>query len=185
LSVQCSVFIACNVDGYIARPDGSIDWLTGPGSSTSTGDYGYSTFLNTIDAVVLGRKTYELVETFAEWPYGSRRVYVLSTRYPEGGKPVAGGALGISVGPSALVERMSTEGIHRAYIDGGKTVQGFLAAGLIDDITITRVPILLGSGIPLFGTLSREVGFRHLETTSYTTGLVQSRYEVMRTAAKH
>ena len=156
--------------------DGAIDWLPGYGDE----DYGYHAFFQTVDALVMGRNTYELVRSFPEWPYGDKRVVVLTTRGVE--VPAALGATveTMAGAPSDIVERLSASGAEHLYIDGGNTVQRFLAAGLIDRMIITRVPVLIGEGIALFGSLARDVPLRHLRTTSFTDGLVQSEYEVVR-----
>lgn len=178
MSTRCSVFIACSLDGYIAKSDGSIDWLTTLAATLAGEDYGYKEFMATVDAVVLGRATYELVMTYAEWPYGKRMVFVLSRNYPAEGKQLGKSTIGTSAAPKVLVSQMSKNGAHRAYVDGGKTIQSFLRNGLIDDLTITRIPILLGDGLPLFGTLESELRIRHTETRSFPNGFVQSKYEM-------
>jgi dihydrofolate reductase len=179
LAIQCSVFIATSLDGFIARTDGGIDWLTSGPSPLGGEDYGYADFINTIDALVMGRRTYELAASFPQWPYGSRRVFVLSTGYPGNGIALSKTVTGISSRPNQLVQMLSREGFQRVYVDGGKTILGFLRAGLINDMTITRIPILLGDGIPLFGVTGRDISLRHVATMSYPSGFVQSRYELM------
>ena len=179
MAIQCSVFIATSLDGFIARTDGGIDWLTSGPSPQGGEDYGYADFINTIDALVMGRRTYELAASFPQWPYGSRRVFVLSTGHPGNGKALSRVVTGISSRPDQLVEMLSREGFQRAYVDGGKTIQGFLRAGLINDMTITRIPILLGEGIPLFGSTGSDISLRHVVTRSYPSGFVQSRYELL------
>jgi dihydrofolate reductase len=176
LPTRCSVFIACSIDGYIARKDGTIDWLTAPGAAENE-DYGYHEFMRSVDAVVIGRGSYQFVQSLGSWPYGERRVFVLSSKYPRQGQPLPHSATGISSSPPELSDLMKELGLVRAYIDGGRTIQSFLECGLIDDLTITRVPILLGSGIPLFGEMKDELPLRHVETRSFPNGLVQSRYE--------
>jgi len=175
--MRCSVFIATSLDGFIARTDGSIEWLTG--GSASGEDYGYGDFIATIDVLVMGRKTFEVAKSFAQWPYGERRVFVLSSGYPASGKPLSKTVIGTSAQPKPLVERLSAEGFSRAYVDGGKAIQSFLRAGLIDDMTITHIPILLGEGIPLFGETGKDINLRHVETKAYPNGFVRSRYEVL------
>jgi len=179
MAVQCSVFIATSLDGFIARPDGGIDWLTSGSSPESGEDYGYAEFINTIDALVMGRKTYEVVASFAKWPYGKRSVYVLSSGYQEAGVALSQTVTGTAASPEKLARLLSSQGVRRVYVDGGKTIQGFLRVGLINDMTITLVPILLGEGIPLFGKTGRVIRLRHLETKSYPNGFVQSRYDVL------
>ncbi len=141
-----SVFIATSLDGFIARANGDLDWLP-------TGDvepHGYDEFIATVDALVIGRKTYETVLAFPDWPYGTRRVVVLSTGALA---PAPSGAVveQMSGSPAELASRLAASGVRHAYVDGGITIQGFLRAGLIQRIIITRIPVLLGDGIPLFG----------------------------------
>jgi len=183
VETQCSVFIATSLDGYIARKDGSIDWLTGHSAtsdSASVGeDFGYADFMATVDSIVMGRITYETVRSFPRWPYGTRSVFVLSKEYPVGGEALSGSVCGTSSSPEGLIRTFAAKAFRRVYVDGGKTIQSFLRAGLINDITITRIPILLGEGIPLFGSTGRDIDLQHLETKSYANGFVQSRYEVL------
>lgn len=177
MTTTCSVFIATSLDGYIARANGDIDWL--PADETLGEDHGYTEFIDSVDALVIGRITYELVLTFKEWPYPGKKVFVLSTGLPALPERLSGSVEIVSSTPAELIRRLSGLGIRRAYVDGGKTIQSFLSAGLIDDMTITTIPILIGSGIPLFGRLDRDVKFRHIETRSFKNGLVQSKYRRM------
>ncbi len=173
------VFIATSLDGYIARRDGSLDWLTGieapPGE-----DYGYAGFMETIDAVVMGRMTYEAVLSLGEWPY-AKPVFVLSRTMSE----AAGGkyAAVLSGEPAGIVAGLRAMGYGNLYIDGGRTVRDFLRAGLIDELTLTVVPVLLGSGIPLFGDLPREIALDNRETRTFANGLVQIKYAIGRGGA--
>lgn len=184
MTLKCSVFIATSLDGFIARTDGALDWLPQDGAADDGEDYGYNAFIASVDTLVIGRKTYELVLTFGEWPYPGKRVVVLSSHYPVTSQPLADGVEGTSCPPRELVQRLAAEGARHAYVDGGKTIQSFLNAGLIHEITITRVPVLLGAGIPLFGPLERDIALRHLATRSYANGLVQSRYSVVTSNTK-
>lgn len=174
--MRCSVFIAASLDGFIARSDGGIDWL--PSGSDSGEDYGYGDFIATVDVLVIGRKTYEVATSFLRWPYGKRPVYVLSKGYPETGRDLSETVIGTSAQPEQVVRLLADKGLRHAYVDGGKTIQGFLQAGLIKDMTITRIPILLGEGIPLFGKTGQDIRLHHVETEAYPNGFVRSRYEV-------
>lgn len=169
-----SVFIATSLDGFIARADGALDWLpTGGGES-----HGYDEFMATVDALVIGRKTYETVLAFGAWPYGKKPVFVLSTRPAVDAAP-EGAVLEMMGGtPLAIATQLAQRGMPHLYIDGGVTIQGFLRAGLIQRVIITRIPVLLGSGIPLFGPLAHDIRFEHLATRSYASGMVQSEYRV-------
>jgi dihydrofolate reductase len=173
--VKASVFVGTSLDGFIARANGDLDFLPAGGGEP----HGYDEFIATVDALVIGRKTFETVLTFGSWPYGNKPVFVLSTR------PLA------PTPPRAMVERMSgapapadivsqlaTRGIGHIYVDGGITIQRFLEAGLIHRLIITRVPVLIGSGIPLFGAVPRDIPLKHVATRHYASGLVQSEYLV-------
>jgi dihydrofolate reductase len=131
----------------------------------------------TIDALVIGRNTFEVVLKLPSWPYGERPVFVLSSRSLT---PVPPGAVveRISGAPSEIVSQLAARGIRHIYVDGGITIQQFLRAGLVQRLTITRVPVLIGNGIPLFGMTQRDILLRHVATRHYATGLVQSEYEV-------
>ncbi|EPQ1331019.1 dihydrofolate reductase [Serratia ureilytica] len=176
--MKCSVYIATSVDGFIAGPDGDIDWLLRPEYAVSLlNGLSFEAFIADIDALVMGRHTYEKVRAFPEWPYGELPVVVLSTQpAPHGAEPVRW----MSGEPASVVARLAEAGCRHLYIDGGQTVQRFLQAGLIDELTITRVPLLLGGGIPLFGVDAPEQRLRLLAVTQSDNGFVQERYAVQR-----
>jgi dihydrofolate reductase len=171
--VKASVFIATSLDGFIARANGDLDWLP-PGGGE---EHGYEAFIATVDALVIGRKTYETVLSFDTWPYGGKPVYVLSTSALA---PAPSGAVveHLSGAPAEIVAQLVARGVGHVYVDGGITIQGFLLAGLIQRLIITRIPVLLGAGIPLFGPLPRDINLRHVGTRQYASGLVQSEYVV-------
>jgi dihydrofolate reductase len=171
--VTVSVFIATSIDGFIARADGGLDWLP-----EDAEPHGYDEFIAGIDAIVIGRKTFETVLGFPAWPYGDKRVVVLSSRPVDLSATVGGVAEQMSGPPAEIVARLAATGSHHLYIDGGITIQGFLRAGLIQRLVVTRVPVLLGDGIPLFGALPRDVRLRHMATRHFPSGLVQSEYQV-------
>jgi dihydrofolate reductase len=172
--MKASVFIATSLDGFIARPDGALDWLPAGGGEP----HGYEEFIATVDGIVIGRKTYETVLAFDAWPYDTKPVVVLTSK-PSMPKAPAGAVCDVLAGrPVEIVARLSARGMTHLYVDGGITIQGFLEAGLIQRVIITRVPVLLGSGIPLFGPLSRDVRLDHVTTRSFPSGLVQSEYTV-------
>jgi dihydrofolate reductase len=168
-----SVFVGISVDGFIARPNGDFDFLREGG----TEPHGYDEFMASVDALVIGRNTFEKVLTFDAWPYGDKRVVVLSSR-PIDLSAAAGVVEQMSGTPAEIVSQLAARGIHDLYVDGGITIQRFLRAGLIERLVITRVPVLIGQGIPLFGTLLRDTRLRHVATRHYPSGLVQSEYEV-------
>jgi dihydrofolate reductase len=172
--MSASVFIATSLDGFIARPDGALDWLP-----TDPEPHGYDEFMAGIDAIVIGRKTYETVLAFDAWPYGKKEVVVLSARPSELTPPPDGAVCQTMTGtPQEVMAWLATRGLEHAYIDGGITVTRFLEAGLIQRLIITRIPVLLGSGIPLFGPLARDIRLEHIGTRSYPSGLVQSEYAI-------
>ncbi len=171
------VFIATSLDGYIARPDGGIDWLPVPAEGDPE-DYGYKAFTSGIDAIVMGRNTYELVLTFGGWHY-QKPVVVLSSKGVTVAPELAGKVVTMSGSPAEVAAQCAARGWQHLYIDGGVTIQRFLAAGLIERLIVTRVPVLLGKGLPLFGALEADVRLAHVRTQGYANGLVQSEYRVI------
>lgn len=171
--MKASVFIATSIDGFIARSDGSLDWLP-----TDCEAHGYDEFIASVDTIVIGRMTFETVLSFDAWPYGSKPVVVLSTTLSELRVPDDAICDLMAGAPREIVQRLEERGREHLYIDGGVTIQRFLRAGLIQRMTITRVPVLLGSGIPLFGPVPEDIRLEHLATRVYRPGLVQSEYVV-------
>lgn len=168
-----SVFLGASVDGFIARPNGDLDWLPADGGEP----HGYDEFIASVDAIVIGRKTFETVLAFETWPYGSKRVVVLSDR-PVDMSAAKGAVEQMGGAPAEIVSRLAASGAHHLYVDGGITIQRFLRAGLVRRLVITRVPVLIGDGIPLFGALPNDVRLRHVATRHYPSGLVQSEYQI-------
>jgi dihydrofolate reductase len=171
--MEASVFIATSLDGFIARPNDDLDWLP-PGGGE---EHGYEAFMGTVDSLVVGRRTYEKVLTFDTWPYGQKPVVVLSTRALAPAPPEAV-VERMSGSPAEIVSQLSARGMQHIYVDGGITIQRFLQAGLIHRLIITRIPVLLGAGIPLFGPLQRDIVLQPVWTKQYASGLVQSEYVV-------
>lgn len=174
MTFHAAVFLATSLDGFIARPDGSIDWLTEPGEQA--GDTGYDQFMATVDTVVLGRTTYQLALTFGFWPYEGKQVEVLSTTLAADTDE----RVIVHRTVEGLVETLNDRGAKRVYADGGRVVQTFLRAGLLNELTITVVPVLLGAGIPLFGPLDHDIALTHNATRTLGAGLIQSDYTVKR-----
>ena len=172
--MKASVFVGVSVDGFMARENGDLDFLP-PGGGEP---HGYAEFMDSVDALVIGRKTFETVLAFETWPYGEKRVFVLSTRKLAAAPPGAT-VTHLSGEPAEILERLEALGIGHVYVDGGITVQRFLRAGLIQRLIITRVPVLIGTGIPLFGETKRDIVLKHVATRQYASGLVQSEYEVV------
>ena len=176
---ECSVFVGVSLDGFIARPNGDLDWLMGEGGGDST-EYGYNEFIAGIDTIVMGRKTFEKVLTFDKWYYGTKRVMVLSSRSLDLSIAQArGGIVEVTAGsPTEIVSKLAASGANRLYVDGGITIQQFLRAGLIHRLIISRLPVLIGEGIPLFGSLLRDIRLNHIATRTYPGGMVQSEYRI-------
>ena len=172
--MTASVFVGISVDGFLARPNGDIDWLP-----EAPEPHGYDEFMATVDAIVLGRNSFEKVLTLGPWVYGDKRVVVLSSRPVDLSAAIGGVVEEMSGPPADIVSRLAQSGAHHLYIDGGITIQSFLRAGLIQRLVITRVPVLIGEGIPLFGALPRDIRLHHVATRHYPSGLVQSEYEVV------
>jgi dihydrofolate reductase len=170
-----TVFVGVSVDGFLARKDGKLDFLPEGGGEP----HGYDEFIKTVDAVVLGRNTFEVVLGFGGWFYGKKRVVVLSSK-PIDLSVVPGGVVEQMSGePAEIVAKLEATGAKHLYVDGGITVQRFLRAGLVTRLVITRVPVLIGDGIPLFGSLPYDVRLEHVATQSYKDGLVKSEYQVI------
>lgn len=168
------VYIATSLDGFIATPDGGLDWLFDiPNPDQS--DYGYSEFMGGIDAIVMGRNTFEKVLTFSDWPY-NKPVFVLSNSLTAVPEPIVAQAEIVKGDIKSLVNQLHQRGYQNLYVDGGKIIQSFLKADLIDEMIITRVPILLGNGLPLFGQLDQSIKFNYKKTEVYDNTLVKSFY---------
>ena len=178
MTIKCSVFIATSLDGFIARKNGDLDWLPGNDGETGSEDYGFKEFFMSIDTLVMGRNTYELALTFKEWPYRGKDVVVLSSGFPKIPKNLAEGVEGTSSSPKELIPRLASSGSAHVYVDGGQTIQSFLQANLIQEMTITRIPVLIGEGISLFGSLAQDIKVQHLSTRAFENGFVQSKYKV-------
>lgn len=172
--MKASVFVGASVDGFIARPDGALDWLP-----TDAEAHGYDEFIASVDTIVIGRHTFETVLGFDAWPYGAKRVVVLSSRPLDLSAATARGGIVEQMGgpPAEIVAGLTARGAQHVYLDGGITVQRFLRENLVDRLVVTRVPVLIGQGIPLFGSLRHDVRLRHVGTRSFPSGLVQSEYE--------
>ncbi len=173
--MKTSVFVGMSVDGFIARKNGALDFLDEGGNVA----HGFEEFFASVDTLVIGRGTYETVLGFGEWPYGQKRVVVLSSRRLDFSGLKGGVVEQMSGEPAEIVRKLEASGAKHAYVDGGLTVQRFLRAGLIQSLTISRVPVLIGDGIPLFGSLLKDVKLRAIETKQYSTGLVKTEYEVV------
>jgi dihydrofolate reductase len=172
--VKATVFIGTSLDGFIARVNGAFDFLPPDGGEP----HGYDEFMATVDALVIGRKSFEAIRTFDPWPYGEKPVFVLSST-PLGTPPAGAVVERMSGAPAEIVSQLTARGIRHIYVDGGITIQRFLQAGLIQRLIITRVPVLIGTGIPLFGAVPSDIFLKHVGTRQYASGLVQSEYVVV------
>jgi len=171
------VYIGISLDGFIARPNGEIDWLTKFGDKEAFDSY--DEFMSEIDAIVLGRGTFETVLKFPKWPY-DRPVFVLSNSITEVPESFKDKISAISLPPAKVLTFLSEKGLKSAYIDGGKVIQSFLADDLIDELTVSRAPILIGKGISLFGTIDFDIQFSHIQTKVCSNGMVRSHYKRQR-----
>ncbi len=180
----CSVFCGISLDGFLAKPDGDIDWLTGSAGEgeedASQQDHGFEAFMAGVDTLVMGRKTFEKVMTFDKWYYGGKRVVVLSHSPLDLGPAKARGGVveQMSGSPAEVAAKLGAGGAKSLYIDGGLTIQGFLRAGLIGRIIVSQLPVLIGQGIPLFGPLDRDIRLRLVSSRTFPGGMVQSEYKV-------
>jgi dihydrofolate reductase len=167
------VYIATSLDGYIARPDGAIDWLGEPEEGE---DYGWAEFIVTVDAIIMGRTTFEQVLTFGAWPYEGVSLVVFSSTMTSVPEHLEGRAEVSAKAPGDLLQELHNRGFRRVYVDGGKTIRSFMAADLIDELIITTIPVLIGQGIPLFGAQDADVAWEHVSTETFKRGLVKNRY---------
>lgn len=172
--MKASVFVGVSVDGFIARRNGKLDFLPVGGGES----HGYEEFIATVDTLVIGRGTFEIVMAFPEWPYGDKRVVVLSSRSLDLSRAPQATVEQMQGEPAEIVAKLAARGAQHLYVDGGVTIQRFLRAGLVQHLTITRVPVLIGDGIPLFGALPHDIRLRHIATQSYASGLVKTEYEI-------
>jgi dihydrofolate reductase len=167
--MRTSIYVATSLDGFIATRDHGLDWLDIVKQENE--DYGYSDFMASVDCILIGRNTYETVRGFQEWPYAQKKVLILTHRpfTPIRDEVPVSGAL------QPILQNLAKIGKKRVYLDGGATSRLGLAEGVVTDVTIS---ILLGSGIPLFGEIGKEVRLRHINTKAFNSGLVQTFYEV-------
>lgn len=178
MTIKCSVFCGASLDGFIAGPNGEIEWLDRPGyDSAPPPGLSYEDFISTVDALVMGRNTFDKVLTFNMWPW-QKPVIVLTTRPLNIPEHIRGKAVPSVLSPRDLVAQLASEGKRHLYIDGGLTIQSFLKERLIHELTITILPVVLGAGIPLFGSTGIESHLTLLDVASASNGFVQVRYRV-------
>lgn len=181
MNPKVSVFIATSLDGYIARPNGDIDWLDAANATIPEGeDCGYGSLMESVDALAMGRNTFEKVLSFGSWPYGKVPVTVLSSKPITFPITIPDTVKHSSEDPLSLCKRLGDEGKKHVYVDGGNTIQRFLSAGLVDEITITLIPVIIGVGIPLFASVNTDVALVCIGVRAYDFGFVQLKYAVVR-----
>jgi dihydrofolate reductase/GNAT superfamily N-acetyltransferase len=165
------VFIACSLDGFIAGPEDDLSWLPGPDGSGE--DYGFGPFLAETAAMLMGRGTYDVVARFDQWPYGKTPVFVATSRPLE---PVISTVSALTGTPAELLASVRAHTGGAVYLDGGALIRSFLDEGLVDELTVTVVGVILGSGVPLFAGATRRHNLRLVSAVPYPSGLVQLRY---------
>jgi dihydrofolate reductase len=170
-----SVYIAASLDGFIARPDGSLDWLHAAAQPDE--DYGYEAFVAGVDAFAMGRGTYDHIAHIDPLPFGVKPVYVFTHRAPD----ARDGITFWAVDAPTAIERWTDLGFARVYVDGGVLIDAFLRAGVVDELTVTVAPVLLGEGIPLFHAGFDQRALRLVGTDAFPSGMVQLRYTIGRT----
>ena len=178
--VKVSVYIGTSLDGFIARENGDIDWLDKANQKVTPGeDFGFHKFLESINLIVMGRKTFEQVVSFDIWPYKDNKLIVLTSKnfeIPEKLRKTV--TISNTLIPEELIKELSDKSVDHIYVDGGIVIQEFLSARLVDEITVTIVPILIGKGKSFSGLLPEDLDLQHLKTTVYEFGFVQNKYKV-------
>jgi len=175
--LKVSIFLALSLDGYIARSDGSLDWLDKANEQVTPGvDCGYADFFDSVDLLVMGRKTFEQVLLFGKWPYKDTQVLVLSKNGVHIPVELQKSVSAYSGEPEEILEKARSQGATHIYLDGAATIQPFLRAGLVDEMTLTIVPVLLGSGRSLFSSLPHDMPLSLIDSKTYDFGYVQLKY---------
>lgn len=183
--MKCSVYIATSADGYIATLDGGVDWLHTAGNleaDMDSEDMGFKSFMNSIDCMIMGRKCMEMIScmnlTSEQWPYGDIHIVALSNSIKEPPKNLMDKVEMFSGEIPDLIKKLESKGYKHAYIDGGSTITSFLNLKLINEITITKAPVLLGEGIPLFGKINGSIKLENSDSTAFSNGFIQVKYSV-------
>lgn len=180
MDIHFSAFVATSVDGYMARPNGKLDWLKHTVSGDENEDYGYRDFMSRMNCVVMGRKSFDRVARFTEWPYKSKQVIVLSRTLKTVPKDFVD-KINLYNGPLELLAvELQYHHVRQVCVEGGEAIQSFFTADLMNNITITHIPILLGRGISLFGDLADDIKLKMIDSKSFVSGFVQSSYQVER-----
>ena len=190
--MKCSIFIAPSVDGYIATEDGGVHWLETVGKTVSEKDASsdlmeyftntFSNYIKSVDCMVIGRKLMEVLSSFnltpEQWPYGDTEIIVLSTTIKEPPANLKNRVQMYSGTIPELITKLEKEGHKHAYVDGGTTITAFLNFQLIDEMTLTLAPVLLGSGVPLFGKLFKQIKLEDAQATAFPNNFIEIKYKV-------
>lgn len=181
--MKCSVYIATSVDGFIATPDGGVDWLHTAGNldaDMGAEDMGFKAFMDSVDCMIMGRKCMEMISnmnlTPEQWFYGDMRIFVLSKTVQEPPENLRGKVEMYSGDIRDLVLNLENDGFKHAYVDGGSTITSFINLKLIDEMIITRAPVLLGEGIPLFGKINQSVKLENATAKAFPNDFAQVKY---------
>ena len=167
-------YIGHSIDGYIADKNGGIDWLNEI-PNPNNDDFGFAEFMGKVDAIVMGRNTFEMVQSFGMWPY-TKPVYVISSRLKTLSEEYSGKAKILNLKPAQIIEKLREIGHTDLYIDGGALIQSFLSEDLMDELIITAIPILLGGGVSLFGDLPKPMKFKLKKSEVLLNSLVKNHY---------
>ena len=184
--MKCSVYIATSADGYIATPNGGVDWLHTAGNPDAdmgdNPDMGFGVFINSVDCMIMGRKCMDMISSMnltpEQWPYGNIHIVVLSNSVKNPPENLRGKVEMYSGDIQDLVRKLESKGLKHAYIDGGSTITSFLNLKLIDEMTITKAPILLGEGIPLFGKVNEFIKLENAKASAFSNNFIQIKYGV-------
>jgi len=183
--MKCSVYIATSVDGYIATSDGGVDWLHTAGNleaDMGSEDMGFQSFMDSVDCMIMGRKCMEMISnmnlTSDQWFYGDIRIVVLSNTVKEPPINLRGKVEMYSGDIQSLIVKLESCGLKHAYIDGGSTITSFINLELINEMTITKIPVLLGEGIPLFGKINKKVKLENAKASAFPNDFIQVKYSV-------
>lgn len=183
--MKCSVYIATSADGYIAAADGSVDWLHTAGNKDvdmGSEDMGFKAFMDSVDCMIMGRKCMEMISSMnlspEQWVYGDMRIIVLSNTVKEAPENLREKIEMYSGDINELIQNLERSGLKHAYIDGGSTITTFINLKLINEMIITKIPVLLGDGIPLFGKIDKIVKLEKAEAKAYQNGFIQIKYSV-------
>ncbi len=183
--MKCSVYIATSADGYIATPEGGVNWLHTAGNleaDMGSEDMGFQSYMDSIDCMIMGRNCMEMISsmnlTHEQWPYGDMRIVVLSHTVKEPPENLHGKVQMYSGDIQELILKLESSGLKHAYIDGGSVITSFINLKLINEMTITKVPVLLGEGIPLFGKINKSIKLENAKASAFPNDFIQVKYSV-------